>query len=102
MPQTIDEKKKLLLNNNIAIWDVIKSCDITGFSDSSITNVIPNDIYRILNNADIKSIYANGDKAYSLFKKYFSEMNIVKLPSTSPANAQYSLERLIDEWKVIM
>lgn len=102
LPQTIEEKRTLLLRNNIAVWDVIKLCDITGSSDSSITNVVPNDIYKILNNANIKAIYANGDKAYSLFKKYYKELDIIKLPSTSPANAQYSLERLIDEWKLII
>jgi hypoxanthine-DNA glycosylase len=102
LPQKIEEKKQFLLKNNIAVWDVIKSCDITGSSDSSITNVNINDIYRILNFANIKTIYINGDKSYSLFKKYFKELNAVKLPSTSPANAKYSLERLIEEWKVIM
>lgn len=103
LPQTIEEKKSLLLRNNIAVWDVIKSCEIIGSSDSSITNVIPNDIYKILNNANIKAIYANGEKSYSLFKKYFGkELNAIKLPSTSPANAQYTVERLIEEWKVIM
>jgi len=102
LPQTIDDKKDLLLRNNIAVWDVIKSCDITGSSDSSITNVVPNDIYKILNNSNIKSIYANGDKAYSLFRKYFEELKVIKLPSTSPANAQYSLERLVEEWEVIV
>ena len=102
LPTTIDEKKNLLLRNHIAVWDVIKSCDIIGSSDSSISNVRANDIYRILNVANIKSIYANGDKSYSLFRKYFKELDIIKLPSTSPANAQYSLERLIEEWKIIM
>ncbi|MBE5812121.1 MAG: DNA-deoxyinosine glycosylase [Clostridiales bacterium] len=102
LPQTIEDKKMLLLRNSIAVWDVIKLCDITGSSDSSITNVVPNDIYRILNSADIKRIYANGDKSYSLFKKYFKELDVIKLPSTSPANAQYSLERLIEEWKIIL
>lgn len=102
LPQTVEEKKAMLLKYNIAVWDVIQSCDIEGSSDSSITNVVPNDIYRILNAANIKAIYANGDKSYSLFKKYFSELEVTKLPSTSPANAHYSLDRLIEEWKVII
>jgi len=102
-PITIDEKKKFLLDNNIAVWDVIKSCDIVGSSDSSIVNVTINEFDIILNNAQIQRIYANGDKAYSLFKKYYSkELEIIKLPSTSPANAQYNLEKLCEEWKQIL
>lgn len=102
-PKTVDEKKKLLLKNNIAVWDVIKSCDIVGSSDSSIANVSINDFNIIFKHANIKRIYANGDKAYSLFRKYYSkEVSITKLPSTSPANAQYSLPKLCDEWKIIL
>ena len=103
LPTTIEEKKELLLHNNIAVWDVIKSCDIVGSSDSSIENVEINDLSIVLDNANIKKIFANGDKAYSLFKKYYSkEMEIVKLPSTSPANAQYNLEKLCDKWRQIL
>lgn len=102
LPKTVEEKKHMLLKNNIAVWDVIKSCDIVGSSDSSIENVIVNDIEIILKNANIQKIFANGDKSYKLFKKYFSkDIEITKLPSTSPANAQFSFERLCEEWKVI-
>lgn len=99
VPTTIEEKKSLLIKNNIAVWDVIKSCDIIGSSDSSIENVEVNDFSIILNKAKIEKIYANGDKAYKLFKKYCKEIEITKLPSTSPANAQYSIEKLCGEWK---
>jgi len=99
IPTTIEEKKNLLLRNNIAVWDVIKSCDIVGSSDNSIENVEVNDFSIILNNAKIGRIYANGDKAYKLFKKYYKDIEIIKLPSTSPANAQYSLEKLCEEWR---
>ena len=103
LPVTVDDKKDMLLRNNIAVWDVIKSCDIVGSSDSSIDNVCINDFEIIFRKANIKKIYANGDKAYSLFRKFCSkEINIVKLPSTSPANAQYSFSRLCDEWSVIL
>lgn len=102
LPNTIEEKKALLLKNNIAVWDVIKSCDIVGSSDSSIENVCINDFSVIFDKANIKRIYANGDKAYRLFKKYYSkDIDIIRLPSTSPANAQYSLEMLCMAWKVI-
>lgn len=104
VPNTIEEKKILLLNNNIAIWDVIDSCDIEGSSDSSIRNVIPSDLSKVLNHTNIKRIFANGDKAYRLYMKYCFEntgLMIHKLPSTSPANAAYRLEQLIEEWSII-
>ena len=103
-PQTIDDKKRFLLDNRIAIWDVIKSCDIDGSADSSIKNVVPNDFTEILSTADIRQIYANGAASYSLYKKYCEKTTgreIIKLPSTSPANAQFSLERLVAEWSII-
>lgn len=123
VPISIEEKKVFLQKNHVALWDVIASCDIVGSSDSSIKNVIENDIDVILENAAIKAIYLNGGKAYELFIKYckgaFQKMDllesaapmalkkilntvqplrIVKLPSTSPANAAWSLERLIHTW----
>lgn len=100
-PETIEEKKEFLLKNNIAVWDVIKSCDITGSSDSSIKNVIPNDLRIILNNARIDKIFVNGKKAEQLYKKYIQpdiNREAMCLPSTSPANAAWSLDKLIEEW----
>lgn len=102
IPETIEEKKKILLQHNIAIWDVIKSCEIIGSSDSSIKEVVPADIESILQKSQIEKIYANGGKAYQLYMKYIfpnTKRDIIKLPSTSPANASYSLERLLEIWK---
>ena len=104
IPQTIDEKKLFLLKNHIAVWDVIASCDIQGSSDSSIKNAVPNDFSRILKAAPIRQIYTNGGTAFKLYKKYcepLTERPAIKLPSTSPANAAYSLERLLDSWNII-
>lgn len=101
-PVTIEEKKRFLLEHHIALWDVIAECDIEGSSDSSIRNVIPNEMERILKAANIKAIYANGDKAYKLFLKYCKQEGqpmVYKLPSTSPANAACNLEKLITCWK---
>lgn len=104
VPVTIDEKKDFLLRNNIAVWDVIESCQIIGSSDSSIKDVVPTDITRILETANITKIFANGAKAMKLYDKYqYKELGIKieGLPSTSPANAAYSLEKLVEKWSVI-
>lgn len=104
VPQTIEEKKKLLLEHGIAIWDVIESCDIIGSSDSSIKNVVPADIERVVANSKIKNIYANGGTAKKLYEKYSQKKTgreIIGLPSTSPANAAYSLERLLECWQEV-
>lgn len=100
-PITINDKKNILLNNKISVWDVIKSCEINGSSDSSIKNVIPNDLSEILNKSNIKTIFVNGKTAGKLYVKYLEEQTGIKaicLPSTSPANAIWSLESLYDKW----
>ena len=101
VPQTIEEKKSMLLTNHIAIWDVIDSCDIIGSSDSSIKNVVPADIAGILSKTKITRIFANGKTAGNLYKKFSEESTGIRaevLPSTSPANAAFSLERLVECW----
>ena len=105
VPTTIEQKKEMLLKNHIAIWDVIDSCDIIGSSDSSIKNVIPADIVGLLEKTNIKTIFANGKTAGKLYEKFSEKatgLKITVLPSTSPANAMFSLERLITEWKEAM
>lgn len=104
VPGSVEEKKALLLSHGIAIWDVIQSCDIIGSSDTSIKNVIPADIPYVLAHSSIKNIYGNGTKACQLYDKYIlskTGMPIHKLPSTSPANAAFSLEKLIQSWSVL-
>ena len=102
VPETIEEKRAFLLRNHIALWDVIASCEITGSSDSSIRNVVPNDLSPILAAADIRHIYVNGGTAAKYYDKYQKPLigrEAVRLPSTSPANAAWSLERLITAWQ---
>lgn len=101
VPQTTEEKKAFLLRNHIALWDVIGSCDIDGSSDASIRNVTVNDISLILKTADIRAVFLNGKKAYSLYQKYLYPVikrEGICLPSTSPANAMWSVEKLTSEW----
>ena len=102
VPVTIASKKEFLHRNQIALWDVIESCDIRGSSDSSIQNAVVNDISRILKEAPIEKIITNGKTADVLFRKYIKEQESICLPSTSPANAAWGLERLVEAWKKII
>ena len=103
-PQTLEDKKKFLLGRRIALWDVIASCDIDGSSDGSIKNAIPNDLGVILGACAIRQIFVNGKTAERLYNRHLlprTGRSAVCLPSTSPANAAYSLERLTDAWQVV-
>ena len=105
VPETIEEKKVMLLAHRIALWDVIQSCDIKGSSDSSIKNVQPTDIGMILEKTNVTQIYANGNKAGQLYKRYqfpVTGIEATVLPSTSPANVAWSLARLCEAWKTIL
>ena len=105
MPTTIEEKRKMLLENHVAVWDEIASCSIVGSSDTSIKDVVVNDFSKILENSKVERIYVNGGKAYELYHKYAEKVTgikAVKLPSTSPANAAWSLEKLTKTWKEII
>lgn len=104
VPETPEEKTKMLLDNNIAIWDVIHSCSIIGSSDTSIKDVIVNDFSEILDNSKVKTIYVNGGKAYELYHRYAEKVTgikAIKLPSTSPANAAWKLDKLCEAWSRI-
>lgn len=102
LPESIDDKKDMLLRHHIALWDVIASCEITGSADSSIQNAVPNDIMKIIRYSKITKIYTNGKTADKLYRKYLEKVTgitSVCLPSTSPANAAWSLERLLQKWE---
>ena len=104
IPENIEEKKQMLLRNHVAIWDVIASCEIVGSSDSSIRNVVPTNLCEVISKAPIEKIYANGAMAANLYDKYqkqLTQRDIIKLPSTSPANAVWNMERLYEVWKNI-
>lgn len=103
-PQTIEDKKRLVLDHHLALWDVIHACTVTGSSDSSIRDVVPNDLRVILRHSDVKNIYCNGALSFRLYQQYiFPQTGVaaVKLPSTSPANAAWNMERLQQAWEII-
>ncbi len=103
-PETIDEKKELILRNNLALWDVLASCEIEGSADSSIKNAVANDLTPIFEGAKIEKIFVNGKTAEKYYNKYIkldTKKEAICLPSTSPANAAWSEARLIDAWSVI-
>ena len=103
-PQSVEEKKALALRNHVALWDTIYSCDIVGSSDSSIRGVVPTDLRPILAGSGVKRIFCNGRTSGLYYAKYQEKtLNIraTVLPSTSPANAAWTMDRLMEAWRVI-
>ncbi len=108
LPETTDEKIKFLLSHHIAIYDAAISCEIKGSSDAKMSKIVPANLKPLFKEANITQVYANGGKAYEICEKYLKNEILnatgkepVKLPSTSPANAKFSLEKLTNEWSVI-
>lgn len=100
----IINKEEFLINNNLALWDVIKSCDIKGSSDRSIKNVIPNDIKSLINKTKLKYIFCTGKTAYNLYNKYVYESTKIEaicLPSPSPANCRVTMDEVIKRYSII-
>ena len=108
VPESTDEKIKFLLSHHIAIYDAAISCEINGSSDSKMSKIVPVNLNPIFKEANIRQVYANGGKAYEICEKYLEDEiikatknEVIKLPSTSPANAKFSFEKLANEWSVI-
>ena len=102
VPASIPEKKELILQNRLALWDVIGSCEIIGSSDASIRNVRPNDLSGILDHCRIEKIFCNGKTSNLYYRKYMEpvlQRKAICLPSTSSANAQWSVDRLTEVWR---
>ena len=102
VPSTVEEKRAFLLANRIALWDVIASCDIVGSDDSSIKNALPNDVKSLVAKTRIERVFTNGGTAHRLYRAHLERevgIEAVALPSTSPANASYSLMRLVEAWR---
>ncbi len=104
VPVTIDEKRAFILQNRLALYDVIEECEIRGSSDSSIRAVVPADLGPILRGSRVRRIFVNGQTAGKYYQKYLEPVTGIEatvLPSSSPANAAWSLEKLIAAWKVL-
>lgn len=104
VPSSTQEKRDFLLAHRVALWDVIASCDIVGSDDSSIKNALPNDVAALVTKTNISRVFCNGGTAHRLYRAHLERevgIEAVALPSTSPANASYSLGRLVDAWRVI-
>jgi len=109
VPESTDEKIKFLLSHNIAIYDAAISCEIEGSSDAKMSKIVPVNLNPIFKEANIRQVYANGGKAYEICKKYLegeiikaTKNEAIKLPSTSPANAKFSLEKLTNQWSMVV
>ncbi len=103
-PLTVEDKKELILSNKLALWDVIAQCEIEGSADSTITDVTANDLSVIIRNSNVKRIFVNGKTAEKYYNKYTYPKTGIKavcLPSTSPANAAWKIEKLVEKWKII-
>ncbi len=101
VPHTVQEKKRFLLRNKVALFDVLAECEIEGSSDSSIGGAVPNDLSPILSGSRIRKIFVNGKTAEKLYQKYLlpkTGIPAICLPSTSPANAAWNEERLREAW----
>ena len=104
VPETVEEKKALLLDHHIALWDVIARCEIEGSADSSIKGVVPNDIRSLTQNSRITRVLLNGRTAEKYYKKYLADkipLPYLRLPSTSPANAAAGMGKLIEAWSIL-
>ena len=103
-PLTIEEKRSFVLRHNLALWDVLASCDIEGSADSTIKNAVANDLSEIIKNSKVAKIFVNGKTAEKYYIKYTEKKlgrKAICLPSTSPANASFSLEKLKESWNII-
>lgn len=101
---SVTERKEFLLSHSIALYDSVEECDIEGSSDSKISNVIPADIHGLVDSSKISHIFCNGKASYSVFLKYNPTLADIAsvLPSTSPANAVFTLDKLVEEWRIIV
>jgi hypoxanthine-DNA glycosylase len=99
--EDVEAKKQLILRHGLALWDTLESCTITGASDASIRDVVPNDIASLLRRAPIEAVFCNGATAYRIYTKYILPTSGIvahKLPSTSPANAACRPAQLEEIW----
>jgi len=102
-PESYEDKKKYLLRNHIALWDICQVCVRPGSLDSNISDEVPNDIKAfIAEHPHLKAIGCNGKESARMVEKYMmgiEDVQLISLPSTSPANAGVSWEKKVEEWR---
>jgi len=107
VPESISEKKAFLLRHRIALWDAAAQCAVRGSADASIRSAVPNDIASLLLKTNIRTVFCNGQTAFRIYESGRLQAGegilppAVCLPSTSPANAAWQLERLAESWKIV-
>lgn len=104
VPATVEEKKALALRHHVALWDTIYSCDIVGSSDSSIRNVVPTDLREIIGGSAVCRVFCNGGASGRCYQRYQAKrlgLEATVLPSTSPANAAWTMDRLLEAWRTV-
>lgn len=102
LPETIPEKRAMLIRNHVALWDVLASCDILGSADDSIRHPVPNDIAGLLQYTQVHTVFVNGQTAAKLYRRWCEPQTglpAIALPSTSPANAKWTLPKLVEAWQ---
>lgn len=105
VPPDTEGRRTFVLAHGIALWDVLAACDISGSSDASIRRAVPNDVPTLLSHSGVERVFCNGQRAYELYLRYLDaacDLPVIALPSTSAANAAWSLDRLTSAWQAIL
>lgn len=102
LPPAAEERRGMCLRHNIALWDVLASCDINGAADGSIKNAVPNDIRRLFSECTIAAVFTTGKKAHEMYRRFFPDLTEdICLPSTSPANRTITEEKMLEEYRAV-
>ena len=100
-----EKKKSILLEHNIALWDVLKACEREGSADNAIVQEEPNDFKSFFDgHPNIKLIAFNGQNSAAYFNSQSNckpDVGYITLPSTSKANTWKTVEEKLSKWEII-